>query len=454
MTTPLADPATAARAGTRLSVLLVNPPSPPGLSSNREGAGGFGAWSSGDKGFIYPPQSLALAAAVLRNQGRDVSLVDACGERLDTATAIRRVQERPASIIAVLVAHISLDNDIAFLNSLSVGDKSRLLAVGSGAAFVEPQLLERTDVDHVLIGEPEAMLPGACGMLAGENSARRLHRKVTAADLGLLGMDAAGRSQDLDDLPFPAWDLVPLQGYGFVTMLTSRGCDDTCAFCPYAVGMGRRLRIRSTQRVLEEMAWLATTIRPKRLILRDPVFARERNRVELICQGIIDRKLPLAWECESRPEHFDRDLLRLMQRAGCKTVKIGLETTSASVLRELRRVSSDAEAYLRHTTDLVEVCRELDIGCRVFTMTGLPGQTDADVADTVAYLRQLRPSGISVKPFHRYPGLPMPPGDAAEERERGIRQARFMENELASLRPSAAPSLLHRLRRWLERRMR
>jgi anaerobic magnesium-protoporphyrin IX monomethyl ester cyclase len=236
-------------------------------------------------------------------------------------------------------------------------------------------------------------------------------------------------------------------------MLTSRGCDDACTFCPYAVGMGRRLRTHSVPRVLDEMAWLANTIRPKRLILRDPVFARERSRVEQICQGVIDRRLSLAWECESRPEHFDRDLLRTMQSAGCTTVKLGLETTSASVLRELRRVRSDATDYLQRTAEIVQTCRELDMGCRIFTMTGLPGQTDADVAATVAYLRQVRPSGISIKPFHHYPGLPMPPADAAEERERGIKQARFMESELASLRTGAAPGILHRMRRWLERRI-
>ena len=85
---------------------------------------------------------------------------------------------------------------------------------------------------------------------------------------------------------------------------------------------------------------------------------------------------------------------------------------------------------------------QLDMGCRLFTMTGLPGQTDADVAATVAFLRQTRPTGISVKPFHRYPGLPMPAADAVEERERGVRQARLMESELAGMRPAAAPGLM------------
>ena len=342
----------------------------------------------------------------------------------------------------------------ASLTFAHAGAKSLLVAVGASLTFAGPQLLERTDVDHVLAGEPEAMLPAACRVLAGDSSVRRLRRMVSAGDLGRPGMDAGGRIEDLDSLPFPAWDLVPLPRYGFVTLLSSRGCDDTCAFCPYAVGMGRHLRRRAPRLVLDEMAWLAATVRPKRLIVRDPVFARERSRVEEICRGMIERKLALAWECESRPEHFDRDLLRLMQRAGCTTIKLGLESTSAAVLHGVHRLPDDAEAYLQQTAHLVEVCRELDMGCRLFTMTGLPGQTDEDVAAAVAFLRRVRPTGISVKPFHRYPGLPLPPADATEERERGIRQARLMESELAGMRPAAAPGLLHRTRRWLERRMR
>ena len=437
------------------SILLINPPSPPGLAANREGAGGLGAWGSGEAGFIYPPQALAYAAAVLRSAGWTVRLLDAAGERLGSDAAMRRIREQPLErIIAVQVASISLDNDIGFLERLrAVAPRSRLLAIGVATAFVAPQLLERTDVDHVVVGEPEAMLLPTCQVLAGESEVRRLHRRVTPADLSVAGVDGEGRLLDLDTLPFPAWDLVPLERYGFVTMLVSRGCDDTCAFCPYVVGQGRHLRSRQPEHVVDEMAWLAATVRLPRLILRDPVFAYERARVERICQGVIERKVRLAWECESRPEHFDASLLRLMRRAGCVAVKLGLETTSEHVLRSLRRIAptDTAGAYLQQTATVVAACRMLGIACRLFVMTGLPGQTDEDIVETIDFLRQVRPTSIHVKPFYRYPGLPMPGAATADDRQRGERQAALMS---AAVAPTLArPSFVGKARRWLARRL-
>ena len=432
-------------------IILLNPPSPPGLTANREGAGGLGAWSAGDQGFIYPPHTLAATAALLRAHDWDVQIVDAAGERLTPEQTMRRL-DQPSAIIAVQVAHISLDSDIRFLNALrpAIG-AARLLAIGASAAFVEPHLRERTDVDHIVLGEPEAMLLPVAEALTAAGSAGRLRRTVTANDVASPGVDPDGRLLDLDGLPHPAWDLLPLSRYGFVTIFASRGCDDTCTFCPYAVGQGRRFRPRAAQSVVDEMAWLDSAFAPKRVIVRDPVFAHDRGRVESICNGLLARGVRLAWECESRPEHFDADLLRLMQRAGCTTIKLGFETVSEPVLRELRRIPADGLAtdYLRQTSSIARLCQSLGLACRLFVMTGLPGQSDQDVIDTMQFLRAVRPAAVHVKPFHRYPGLAMLGIVPTDERQRGEAQAAYMEATIAEMQPRPLPAPLQSARRWL-----
>jgi radical SAM superfamily enzyme YgiQ (UPF0313 family) len=279
---------------------------------------------------------------------------------------------------------------------------------------------------------------------------------VTAAELAAPGIDREGRAADLDSLPFPAWDLLPLDRSRFMTIFTSRGCNDTCTFCPYIVGQGRRFRPRAPERVVDEMAWLAEAFRPSRLIVRDPVFALERSRVEQICQGLIAGKLALSWECESRPEHFDASLLRLMKRAGCTTIKLGLETTSESVLRDLKRIppTGSAQTYLEQTTALVAACRAVGLACRLFVMTGLPGQSEEDIVSTIAFVRRLRPTATHVKPFHRYPGLLMPGVQTATERERGEMQATMVRQALTTMQPRRVPKLVQTARRWLARRIR
>ncbi len=432
-------------------IILLNPPSPPGLTANREGAGGLGALSAGDEGFIYPPHTLAVTAAVLRDHGWDVQIIDAAGERLTPEQTLRRLQE-PSAIVAVQVAHISLESDIRFLNALRpVIRSAQLLAIGASAAFVELLLRERTDVDHIVLGEPEAMLLPVAQVLSSNGSGSPLRRSVSAKDVTASGVDQDGRLLDLDALPRPAWDLLPLSRYGFVTIFASRGCDDTCAFCPYVVGQGKRFRPRDPQQVVDEMAWLAGALAPKRVIMRDPVFAHDRGRVVSICNGLIARGVRLAWECESRPEHFDAELLRLMQRAGCTTIKLGLETVSAPVLHQLQRIQDERQTteYLSQTSSVARTCRSLGLACRIFVMTGLPGQSDQDVMDTVQFLRAVRPAAAHVKPFHRYPGLRMPAPVPADERMRGEAQASFMEAAIADMLPRPMPAPLRSARRWL-----
>lgn len=439
------------------SVLLINPPSPSGQTANREGAGGFGAWSAGEEGFVYPPQTLAYSAAVLRSRGWTVRVIDATGERLDCGATMQRVGEHSDEIIAVLVAHISLESDIDFINCVHAAlPQAHLLAIGSSMPFAGPILLERTDVEHVIVGEPEAMLLPVCQTLKGESGIRRLRRAVTSADLAMPGIDRDGRLIVLDSLPFPAWDLLPVERYPFLTILTSRGCTDACLFCPYVIGQGRYSRRRAAERVVDEMDWLATTFHPKRVIVRDPVFALDRQRAAQICQGMIDDKIKLAWECESRPEHFYAGLLRLMRQAGCTTIKLGVETADESVLRALHRLAPDGRAddYIRQTAQVAAACRTLDMACRIFVMTGLPGQDDSAVARTLTSLHDIQPTAVHVKPFHRYPGLPMPAANLEEERRRGDEQAALMQKRLPYLLLQTAPTLYQKVRGWLRRRIR
>jgi dihydroflavonol-4-reductase len=144
------------------------------------------------------------------------------------------------------------------------------------------------------------------------------------------------------------------------------------------------------------------------VFLRDPVFAYDRERVVSICEGILARGIDIGWQCESRPEHFDRELLTLMQRAGCNCVKIGLESGAPASLVALGRVrdEGDAQLYLERTTQVALICRSLGLECRVFAMAGLPAEVGEDLAATHRALSGLpRESIIHAKRYVRHPGI-------------------------------------------------
>jgi hypothetical protein len=396
-------------------VALVNPPGEPGTTPNREGAAGMGALEASEGGFRYPPHTLAAVAATLRAAGYEVLAVDASDQRLpmrcdpnaELPCLAAIIVAQPA-VIGVFVSWATREADRCFMALLKRAQPGApVVALGPSTSYLRDDL---ASADYVLEGEPEGAFPLLCTRLL--TSLAGLPRNVTPAILGAPGYDADGLLTELDALPPPAWDVLPYASYPFLTLLSSRGCAATCVWCPYVVAQGRRYRTRSPQNVLAELHTLVQRYRPQRIVFRDPVFAHNRARVAALCTLILhDRTLApggnLVWECESRPDHLDPAMIRLMHLAGCTSVKLGLETVEVDVLQGGGRVAerAAAEAYLARVEAVVAACRRHDVAARLFVLAGLPGQTAAGARATAAYLERLRPSALVVKSLLHYPGI-------------------------------------------------
>jgi len=385
-----------------MRIVLVNPPSPPGVTINREGAAGLGNRYEHDGAFLYPPGTLATAAALLRMSGDEPVLVDATAERLSSKVTLERIGSVAPDVAVVLLSWSGWDDDLFFLEVLkatrpqlpvvAVGTVLREHARGEAAAAV---------ADLVLVGEPELALPAACRAVHVASGGGDI---VPAVELAPQNYDAAGFMRDVDALSMPAWDMVSTSRYPALTLLTSRGCAQACVYCPYVVGWGSRPRDCSPERVVRELLWLRREHSPARIMFRDPVFAHDRERVVAICERMGGEGL--EWECETRPEHLDAELLRMMRKAGCRAVKIGLESADAGRLAALGRIASpaDAGAYLDAVRQAVTTCRRLDMRCHVFAMVGFPGVTEQEMETTRAFLGELDVRHLSVKVLEAYPG--------------------------------------------------
>jgi len=433
------------------TVCLINPPSAPGTTANREGAGGLGAVIPHGGGFFYPPQTLAYAAAALREQGYSVTAIDAVAEELDIEATLKRVEHISPEIVGVLVSVATAVEDERFLAALRMA-WPRIRIVGFGTALrVMGKSFAADLADALLIGEPELMWPIVPDALSAADGFRHL----TPGELRLENYDAEGFIQDLDRLPKPAWELLPLARYDFLTVSASRGCDDRCFYCPYILGQGARYRFRDIEAVADEMRWLSHTFAPQRVIFRDPVFAYQADRTRALCRVLQKQIAVPAWECESRPDHFDPELLREMKAAGCQTVKVGLESADPDLLIQLGRVPDllSAEVYLNKTKQVVQACREIGLNCRLFVMVGLPGQNKESVNITAAYLKAVQPTMWQVKIYQPYPGLRWPSDTAVAEADTIARWQSSLEQALV---PAAGPRMrtsvigfLRRTRRWL-----
>jgi radical SAM superfamily enzyme YgiQ (UPF0313 family) len=407
------------------TILLLNPPSLPGTTANREGSAGMGALAEAAGGFVYPPHLLATCAAVLRQGQWRVCALDAVAAGLGVDATIDRL---PAAEIMVLpVSYETLAADRVFLNRLRER-KPLLKVLAIGPALRYPQVAHGLNdlADLLLAGEPElAALAAARHLLTGDV---RPGAAVNPYTLAHAAYQPDGMLANLDALPMPAWDVFLKAGhsYPFLSILSSRGCPAGCRFCPYVAAQGSAFRAQTPQRTVNEIIYLAQRVKVSHIMFRDPVFAYDRSRVLAVCADLRQRQPGVTWECESRPEHFDERLLRAMQAAGCTTIKVGLESADPELLQAIGRVASAraAVAYVDQVTALIHACRQLGLICRVFVMAGLPGQTIASVQQTAGALRRMSPARLHVKPYHWYPGIALQQGAAPDlDRQIAVLQA-------------------------------
>jgi len=194
---------------------------------------------------------------------------------------------------------------------------------------------------------------------------------------------------DLDDYPSPYLDgTLAVAGMGEAILLASRGCPYRCSFCYTPAAFGKRIRVHSVDRVLEEMKWIARN-GVHRFWFADPSFTFDAARV----QGLLDRILSLDLQAEiwleTRADLVDAHLLGMMKRAGVHTVAYGLESASEEVLRRIRKPLD-----LRQVEQAVRLTREAGIHVELFSQYGLPGERYEDAVKTLRFVRE---NGVEVR---------------------------------------------------------
>ena len=422
-----------------MKVALLNPPSPPHALANREGTASFGALSDH---FLYPPHTLAVILATLRDAGMAGDLIDAVGEELNLTEVIARIRQARPDALGVYASWGTLDADKAALAGLrDAFPELPIIVLGAGARYHLDELLE-AGASHALTGDPELAFAALMAKPLPEPGV------IRANELLPDDHNYAGLLKHPQKLPPPAWDAIPWQHYGFLTVFGSRGCDDHCSYCAYVRVQGRSKRPRPVQDVVNEMLWLERTFGPRRIMARDPVFAAERTWAMDVARGLIATGFQTPWECESRPEHFDPTLLKKLAQAGCTTIKIGVESGDAEELVRIGRVEDAAHAatYLAYIREVVDAAKSYGINVRAYVMVGLPGQTMAEIQATAAYIRILRPTFFHPRVYVAYPKVALGSGLPEEETARLLAPLQAVAADLAD-EYARQHSPLHRLRR-------
>jgi radical SAM superfamily enzyme YgiQ (UPF0313 family) len=372
----------------------------------------YGCWCKGNRigGGTVPPFNLLVLTSLLRREGLEADFLDAQALQLSPETVISRLADY--MLVIMSTSSMSFTEDANYLKRLKDARPGLLTAVfGSHPTFMPRHCLAYPGIDYVILHEPEeTVLELAQALEAGE----------ATDDVPSLGTrDSAGTPRlhqkrpflkNLDWLPHPDVDLLPdgihyfnplVRRMPYMTTTTSKGCPGKCVFCTAPTFDGNIFRCQSLGHVVEQLHYFVSK-GIKEVYFRDDTFFVNRKRDHAMCQAILDEKLDLTWIANARVNMIDEETIALARRAGCHTLKFGVESGSQKILDGIKK-GYRLEEGLR----VFAAARKHGMATHAHTMIGNPGDTPETVGKTIDYVLALNPTTATFGICTPYPGTPL-----------------------------------------------
>lgn len=265
---------------------------------------------------------------------------------------------------------------------------ARIVLGGPGFNYYGQNWLEYLDLDYGLRGEAEFSFPLYLKQLAEGGDIYTIPGCIYRQD-GQVFKVPREIIQNLDDTALPACDLFELDKYVehniAAGIFTKRGCAFECTFCPYPSLEGDIYRLKSPQRVVDEIETIHQTEQLLKFDFCDNSFNVPQKHAEAICRELIDRNLNIQWSTGGlKPVAITADLCRLFAESGCIGLGLSIESVSETMLKTMRR------GYRVKQVEKALAClSRSNIPFGVSLMLGAPGETPETIAETFAVIDKL-----------------------------------------------------------------
>lgn len=343
-----------------------------------------------------PPLGIAFLAAALEAAGIDVRVLDYVVFPYSTGHLTAAIDDYRPDILGVTAVTMTFDAAIGVVADARVANPDLFTVMGGAhVSFrAEETLAENPALDAVVVGEGEETLVELVNAVKG---AERLDQVAGIAyrrsDGTTVRTPPRPFCPDINRLPMPARHHLPLGRYRAlnlsISMTTSRGCPFNCIFCVGRKMVGAKVRYRHPVRVVDELEAIAGLGFPQ-VNLADDLFTANAQHCHAVCDEILRRGLEIKWTSFARVDTVSVPVLRKMKTAGCQAVSFGFESGSPDILKNTRKRISVAQMIAA-----AEMCTTAGVIPHGSFILGLPGETEASVAATLALGRRLKSLGVA-----------------------------------------------------------
>jgi len=282
-----------------------------------------------------PTFSLGIAyiASVLKNEGHDVFLIDADAEGIRWKPLENKIKKLNPDFVGLTSTTVTFESALKTAEIVKKINRKIFVCIGGPHVSATPEeTLKNNYIDCVVRGEGENTVKHLVKSLENKKSLDNVQGISFKKGKKIKHNNNREFIEDLDSLPFPARDLLPMKqvdrtlwGHPAGHILSSRGCPNMCVFCASHLVFGKRARFRSSKNIVDEIEELVKKYNIKRFAFSDDTFTLDPTRVSEICSDIIKRKLDVNWVCQARVSTVNKKMLIEMKNAGCVEIDFGVE---------------------------------------------------------------------------------------------------------------------------------
>lgn len=407
-----------------------------------------------------PAMGLAYLASVLCQAGYEVRTIDDYAQRLGLEGVLKYIND--FNPVVVGISCLTPFADEAFFLAKRIRKRFPRLKIVMGhrhADYFANQIVSDGIADIVVHGEGELTLLEIVRTLEISGDLSSVSGITYFDGQKAIRTSARPLIENLVSIPFPAWDLFPLERYKpcaevtpggkrHLPLLTSRGCPYGCVFCNQEIG--NRFRTRTPQNVVSEIQWAHDRFGADGFILFDANFPLLRKNALALCSEMIRAKISteIKWTTETRPDRIDDELVELMKKAGCTKIQIGFESGSDRVLSVLKK-----DFTVEDSVRAARVIKNAGVRLYGLFMIGNPTETEEEIRQTIKFAQSLDLDFAKFNLFVPYPGTPAYEGPAIQARLNAKRWMNFTSYPPSADRVVYTPEGLseERLIRWQKR---
>ena len=372
-----------------------------------------------------------IGAYVEKFSHHNVEIFDVHTFGLNAVQAAEKILEKKPDIVGI---HSITDNRfkaIALAKELKKRNKDVIVLMGGPHFSLTAQdaLKIVPEIDYILKGEVEKSIVQLMDVLEKKGDLNTVSGLVFRNELGeIIDKPITALITDLNELPMPAWHLFDLKQYNkpidgtnirSIGIMSARGCPNNCVYC---ANSRSGLRLMDPKKFIDEVEFLHKEYGYQGFDFWDDTLTMVNEHVKAVCNEIIKRKLDFVWYARARVNTVDKELLKLMRKAGCIRISYGVESGSPRILKIVKK-----NITIEQVKEAVQLSSDAGMAVVTNFMVNLPDETMDDLKQTIDLMKYLHKIKNS---YPAYGFTVIYPGTELEimAKERGIMPKDFSWN--------------------------